>query len=364
MAFPILKSMQYCAVGVGRPDYNSLDRYIAAAKDAGVPVVNVGARDKDGVVPYLIKQVGGVRVGIISYGFAPPDQEGLELRKRRYTALKEVREKSDFLVLMDEGSVTDEDWIKRQAERWGAPDAIIGNRLGMSLLAQHRVIGKTWVLPSTPQTKKIGLLEVRIEPGKDPQMNYSQGNLNEADVPEDPVVKKALDDYAAAEIQRAAAQSAAVNQKLGSTAQPAVVTKSGSAGTTTSGVYYDSRTCAPCHKSQYESWAASKHASAVKTLVAKGRDMPACLNCHSERYRQTSAYLPSDQGFKLGVECASCHSRVLPHGPAGPDKSIEGDKIDLNTCRVCHDKEQSPDFEKDHKSYWKRTRHDDVRASQ
>lgn len=359
----MLKSMRYCAVGVGRSDHFSLDRYVAAAKDAGIPVVNVCAKDRDGVVPYVIKQVGGLRVGILSYGFAPPEQDGLDLRKRRYLALKEAREKSDFLILMDEGNVANEDWIKRQAERWGAPDVIMGNMSAFSLGSQTKVVGKSWILPSTPQTKSVGVLEVKVEPGKDPQMKFSQSFLNE-DIAEDETIKKALEEYAATEKKRSEAMSAAMNQRmLESSGKPPAAPNPGAAGSTARGAYYDSRTCVACHKSQHESWAASKHASAVKPLIDKGRDIPACLDCHSEWYRQTGAYLPVDERSKLGVECASCHGKVLPHGEAGPDKSVAGPRIDLDTCRACHKPEHSPDFEKKSKEYWKKASHKPVKST-
>jgi hypothetical protein len=374
VTFSLLKNMGYSAVGIGRSEVGpALSRYMDAAKAAGVTVVQVDAKDNADVVPYVIKDFGGVRVGVVSFGYVPDANAGFELSKRRYSAYKEAREKSDILVLMNAGNVVDDDLLQRLASRWGGPDVVIGGTYTSNIYGSAKVVGKTYILPGTPQAKHVGLLNIVIEPGKDPQIKYSQGTLEEA-VVEEPAARKALDAYVADEKARVNAMNNAVNQMMSqgspqskSSGTPATpVTPNAqvqpqpapaSTGPLMSGVYYDSKSCVSCHKAEYDSWQTTKHAAAVTTLVNKGRDIPSCLECHSERYRQTNAYLPTSGTSKQGVECASCHSRVLPHGADGISKDFEGARIDLDTCRVCHTKDQSPDFESKSKSYWERASH-------
>ena len=373
MAFSVLKGMGYSAVGIGRSESGpALDRYLDAAKAAGVKVVQVDTKDRDGVVPYVIKDIGGVRMGVISFGYVPSESNNFELQKRRYAAYKEAREKSDILVLMNAGDVVDDDLLQRLTARWGGPDVVIGGTYTSTVYGSAKVVGKTYVLPSTPQTKYLGVLNIVLEPGKDPKMDYSQGTMEEA-VVQDPTTRKAMDAYIAEEKARVEAMNKAVNDLVKTSSTPSKSTGAatppepqpqpqpqpaqGSTGPLLSGVYYDSKSCVSCHQSEYDSWQTTKHAHAVTTLIDKGRDIPSCLECHSERYRQTNAYLPSSDTSKQGVECASCHSRVLPHGADGISKDFEGAKIDLDTCRVCHTKEQSPDFESKSKSYWEKAGH-------
>jgi hypothetical protein len=341
MVFRALKRMGYSAVGIGPTEVGpALDRYLQAANQAGVTVVQIDTKDRDGVVPYIIRDIAGVRMGVVSFGYVQDDNTGLEARKKRYAAYKEAREKSDFLVLMNAGSVVDDSLLSSLSDRYGPPDVIIGGSYATKVFGNGRIVGKTHILPITLEGKHVGLLDIVFETGKDPQMNCSDATLEES-MAQEPTTQKELEAYFAAEPR-----------------QPASPTSGeGNSGTKTSGVYYSSKACEDCHKSEYDSWMTTKHSAAVNTLVNEKRDVPACMTCHSERYRQTDDYLPVNEAFRRGVECASCHIRVLPHGHEGPSKDLKGSKIDLDTCRVCHTKERSPDFEPNTKTYWERVKH-------
>jgi hypothetical protein len=342
MAFEILKSIGYSAVGVGATETgHALDSYLDAARASGIIALHVDTKDRDGVIPYITKEVGGVRVGIVSFGFVLGENSSFQLQKRRYTAYKEARERSDILVLMNAGNVVDDDLLQRLTSRWGAPDVIIGGTYASGVYGNPKAIGKTYVLPSTPKAKRVGLLDIVIEPNKDPQLHYSDAVLDDS-VAEDPAVRKVMDAYSGkVEDRRKASGMSSSHSVL-------------------SGVYYDSKSCVSCHKSEYDSWQTTKHAAALTTLVEKERDIPTCLECHSEHYRQTNAYVPTNDTSKHGVECASCHSKVLPHGADGVSKGLVGARIDLDTCRVCHTKDRSPEFESESKIYWERVGHRDA----
>lgn len=99
--------------------------------------------------------------------------------------------------------------------------------------------------------------------------------------------------------------------------------------------YIGAEKCKMCHKIQYESWAATKHAKATENAKAstQWKFDAACLTCHATNKSETMA----------GVQCEACHG-------AGSDyKSIQVMKDRAKavaagmiiptqeTCNGCHD---------------------------
>ena len=114
--------------------------------------------------------------------------------------------------------------------------------------------------------------------------------------------------------------------------------------------YFAYTACAACHAREDEDWHRTLHASAVVTLRSRNRTIPLCLSCHSERYR-TLNNLAIGQDDLQAVECASCHSDVLPH-----DSKPTKPKTDMKTkCLSCHNQERSPNF--DYNKYIKLVSH-------
>jgi len=61
--------------------------------------------------------------------------------------------------------------------------------------------------------------------------------------------------------------------------------------------YVGVKKCKMCHKLQYTSWAASKHAQAFDLLKGDDQSNPVCLGCHATN---KTADMP-------GVQCEACH---------------------------------------------------------
>ena len=99
--------------------------------------------------------------------------------------------------------------------------------------------------------------------------------------------------------------------------------------------YLGAEKCKMCHKVQYESWAATKHAKATEDAKASTQSKfdASCLTCHATNKSETMA----------GVQCEACH------GPGSDYKSIQvmKDKTKAvaaglvlptqETCNGCHD---------------------------
>jgi len=96
--------------------------------------------------------------------------------------------------------------------------------------------------------------------------------------------------------------------------------------------------CAECHQPAVEAWRRHPHARAVETLVARGRDVAACLRCHDERLRRDG--VRSAHGPR-GVECATCHDGLEAHLAKAQSKPTR------LACDRCHTAEHSPRWQPD-----------------
>jgi hypothetical protein len=100
--------------------------------------------------------------------------------------------------------------------------------------------------------------------------------------------------------------------------------------------------CVRCHQPQVEQWEETRHAHAFKSLeLGHQTTNPECLRCHTTCYLD----MPLDgsvtvAGNMKSVQCESCHGRAADHARDG---SYGG--VTEATCTVCHDKENSPDFD-------------------
>jgi len=126
----------------------------------------------------------------------------------------------------------------------------------------------------------------------------------------------------------------------------------------TNAQHVGSESCQECHQSEYETWAASPHATAVETLSKADKSTDAdCLACHTTGFGRPGGF-PKDGAVEshtdlARVGCESCHGPGAEHVEAGAAKigSIVslGDKCDscviMQICGSCHDDVNDPGFE-------------------
>jgi hypothetical protein len=100
--------------------------------------------------------------------------------------------------------------------------------------------------------------------------------------------------------------------------------------------------CKRCHQLQYEQWMETAHATAFETLEKSVQSTnPACLECHTT----CELNLPDDGSQPVpehlrSVQCEACHGIGTNHARDGSYGTV-----DTNKCLVCHDKENSPNFD-------------------
>lgn len=336
----ILAQLKYDAVGMGLSDVHLGEPFFKAMSDKKIPIICAGQDSISTTVPYLVKNVNGVRVGIVSFGgIKPADVNGGEysMRKAIYSAFRDARNASDVLILLDQANIASPDWIERNTKRLGCPDIVIGG-VAATIIGMGKTVGNTTIGATAAQAKSVGVVDVEFTPGSAPKCTAQLIPLDEKVVPDDAIAKRVKEFMDGLNrISKAAVRPPAAPAPPVETGKP----------------YYSSEQCKGCHLEQYEDWAASKHAKAVNDLAGVNRTIPECMTCHSERYRRTLDIGAANSEMR-GVECATCHINSLPHGMEHSNVTKRV-KVDPKSCLNCHTHEWSPDY--DEKTYFPKVAH-------
>jgi hypothetical protein len=114
--------------------------------------------------------------------------------------------------------------------------------------------------------------------------------------------------------------------------------------------YAGSRPCAACHTAAYLWWRASAHGRAYATLQGLDKEYNLdCVGCHVTGYGEPGgARVARVEGLE-GAGCESCHGAAAAHVDNPRDAPRPPRDVATRTCRSCHDREHSPDF--DERSY-------------
>lgn len=323
-----MKRLNYAAVGIGPNDAKMGEDFYKRTAPSRLTIVDASPVAHKGVPAYTIRDVGGVRVGVVSFGDLAPGVvvDGMKLRKARYDALKQARAKSDVLILLDQAGVATSDWVEKEAPFIGAPDIVIGGSTTSTVMTDEKVIGRTHLMPILTNARTVGYIDLDIVPGQDPKMALHKALLTD---------KYAEDPGIARQVAEAADRLAAAT--VASSIKPAA---RGS-----SKAYYGPQQCKTCHAKEYEDWAKTKHAAALNTLVVSGKTTPDCLQCHSETFRVIGKYVAPESKVG-GVDCQTCHYYSLPHG-AERKNSESRAMVDHKICLSCHTPAQSPDYKEE-----------------
>ena len=103
--------------------------------------------------------------------------------------------------------------------------------------------------------------------------------------------------------------------------------------------------CVSCHVQEFAQWAYTGHKQATATLVERAEHKnPECLSCHSTGFGEVGGFgepTPFNLGRFGGVQCEACHGALAGYPE---DESIQPAEVNEQTCLVCHDEANSPDF--------------------
>ncbi|MDH7602552.1 MAG: multiheme c-type cytochrome [Armatimonadota bacterium] len=329
----ILAELGYDAVGVGETDIRVCgEEFYKKAAEAKLTVIDASPGAPRSAVPYVIKDVDGVKVGIVSFGYSLrlSEQDDYERRKALYSVYSEARRKSDVLIVLDQSNTVTREWIESNEKRFGAPDIVIGGVMQRTLM-EETVIGKTHIVPTSIQGRDVGVVDLEFASGQPLKCSVRKIALDD-NIAEDTAIKKRVEEFMG-KIRQTPTYAPAIGN---SAPQSQVTTGQGGAK------YYPPLLCKACHAAEYEQWEGTRHARAVATLTAQQRAIPECLKCHSEMFRRLQR-LTLTSGAPAGVDCMTCHEKSLPHGLERKESPVRV-KVDTKICLQCHDKEWSPNY--------------------
>ena len=334
----VMSEMKYDAVGIGEMDRRYAEEFFKWTSEKKLTVLDTAPSTQAHVVPYLVKQVGGVKVGVVSFGVGSTAENWFDVRRKFYSAYRAARDASDVLILLDQGGIATKDWLGVNAARLGAPDIVIGG-IPNSVMPKEEVVGRTHIVPTSVQGKDIGVIDVKIAPGRDIEMTVQRVAIDRT-IPEGEATSDKIREF----VSRPGRELSMPTPQPGRDSSGGDVRPSEKH-------YYPPEICKSCHTAQYEDWRKTKHARAMKVLVDRDRVIPDCLRCHSEAFRQTQK---PPNGADAGVGCFTCHINALPHGMEGPGSTADT-KVEPAGCLTCHTKDRSPAY--DEKAYFPKVRH-------
>lgn len=329
----ILAELKYDAIGIGAADRLLEKEFLEAASKHSIAVVDAAAwntgvasgAEKQGsgwrVVPYLVKSVSGVRVGIISFGVPPKSVSASDNLSSTaiLSALKEARAACDILIALDQAGLVTREWLRDSAKKGSIPDLVIGGS-ARAHSPPVEIIEGCHVVQTSVNGSHVGVVDLEFDRGQPLRFTFERIALDTS-VPEEPNIKRRVAQFLDSIGQRSVALATSANAQSDSTA------------------YLHPRMCRACHENEYEDWVTTKHAHAIRTLERNKRLIPECLQCHSEVYRRTKTVnVPSD-GI-AGVECITCHKLPVPHWDSDRAPSATW-KVDRKLCTECHTPERS-----------------------
>lgn len=306
------------------------------------------------IAPYVIKEVSGnrlkkpVRIAFIGVTEpAPTDNKDITIAdplESVKAAITEVSEKADLTVVLGYLSLPT---AGRIAAANDDLDLIISSD-DRGLITDPREINNALLIRASKETKHLGELRLYSDPnGEINKFTVRYIDLDKV-IPDDPAIAELT---AKARVQIAAAQRREAEYEAKAYAE--LYKSSGMADKPSQ--YVLSETCAKCHQAEYEVWKKSRHSHAFAALETKDRIFDsACIGCHSLGYQKEGFVNIIATPQFANVQCESCHGPGANHA-AKPIKGNYKTPTKNESCLVCHDRENSPDF--DFKKYWPVIKH-------
>lgn len=120
--------------------------------------------------------------------------------------------------------------------------------------------------------------------------------------------------------------------------------------TTTETGYAGVGSCGSCHADRLVQWVYDPHANALDALITRKESKnPECIACHTTGFGRPGGFSgvePRETEPFKGVQCEACHGPQRGHSRKSDITPVV---VTERTCRTCHDKANSPQF--DYSSY-------------
>jgi len=329
------------AVGAGEKELRYGYSFLRAnIERSGLPVVCANLfmkkSGKPALTPYIIKKVGGVKVGIfglmsdkVAYG---PSQDSLRVDEPVATArqvVEEMRKKgATVVVLLSQlGKVDSEDLA---ASVPGIDVLIVGH--ASSLLMKGRMIKNTVACYGGEKGQHIGRTLVTLDAKRAMATGESDVFMLGPEVGDREEIArlvKAFDDGFSDKLRKIQMEKAAQASQARAPDSP--------------DRYLGADLCIRCHQSEGDQWKTTSHSVAWKTLTDGGNDTKVeCIGCHVVGYRKPGGFQNVADAVRLSnVQCESCHGMGTMHESfANPKKTVTE-----QVCVECHQGENDPHWD-------------------
>ena len=347
----MMKAMEYDGLTIGDGELDlGLDVLRSLAADPALPFVSANLVDAaTGQLlfqPSRVVEKDGVRVGITAVTVpteamtpqwaaagivARPAQESLT------EVVGDLRRRSDVIVLLARTSMPESKKLT-EAVGGGIDVVVVGNvREGRGrTLAENA--GAVYVSAGN-RGQALGLAEIALGSDGRPEGTVADEIVLSRDVVEDATTVALVTTF-----ERNLNEEMRTRTMLQQTSR-----RSGG------GHYYvGAENCAACHRHEFEVWTDTPHSTAFRTLRDQEKEsLPECYGCHVTGNAGSAGYDPflTDAASLVNVQCEVCHGMGSAHARDGSF----GRGLLMDTCRDCHDDENSPDWDAD--VYWRMIEH-------
>lgn len=292
--------------------------------------LNLRYKNKPLFKPYIIKEIAGIKIGII--GFLDKGTLGLidstkleyvkvlnyrpELRKTIAT----LKQQNVPVIILLSHCGLEKD--KEIAKEFPNINFIIGAH-SEKLLQKPVVVGKTAIFQAEHYAHYLGVLDVLAS--KDGVQAYENKVIKLESVPVTQEAAKIYQEY----LNASDALVDSLSKVVHKSAKNYVTAPS-------------SAKCGSCHFDEYDQWSRTPHAFAWETIAKEGRTKDvSCISCHTTLYRKNGGFVDMEITPELvNVGCVSCHRDYEGH----PVQKKSMEPVKEATCKECHDKPNSPDF--------------------
>ncbi|MFQ5864853.1 MAG: multiheme c-type cytochrome [bacterium] len=295
--------------------------------------------------PYVIKKLGGVKIGIFGVTkaegmqrFVSPET-GFEISDPFLAAqasVEKLRKKCDVVIALSHLGLNGS---RELAKKVQGIDIIISGHQGKHL-RQPEQIGNTVIMQTGSQGKYLGQIDFRVSSNKFALIEGKTVALSKKIV-DDAALSKVIKEYDEALLAAYPMESPKATKKFTPLSE---------------------KSCMVCHRSQYLQWRTTLHYHAWETLLEeKQNHNPECQQCHTTRFGEPNGFTTiNETPYFVNVQCAECHREangdILKHinrfrrkPRSAISKSNGQAKSDFRPiteqiCLKCHNEDNSPNF--------------------
>jgi hypothetical protein len=348
-----LEKMGYHAIALGDDAFNFGTDFIQnQIKSLNIPFLSADVHRGEAKEllgrPYLIKELGPVKVGILALTAPPLSQpqiqaEGFRLEVSGPLAgikeyLPAIKRETHLIVVLSDLSEKENRLL---AFGFGDVQVILAARGNIPVEnVNHAVI-------VSPGQKHLARLDLWVDHnGRLLRHDFKWIYLS-MDILPDPEVEQFISQAYGAAVKDRAGQAEA-KRKFSDQA----LEQDRDNG------YVGAESCRSCHGTEYQAWKSTKHSQAFDTLRNLQRHFyPDCISCHTTGFGYPTGFqMGQTTGRLAGVECEVCHGPGRKH-TFHPETSQLRRTVPVSICLACHDKERTPGLEEQKELFFSRISH-------